>query len=431
VAYPAAEPAPADAQGSTKRDPFHALLALAERHGDVAPYRSGRNRAFLVNHPDLVRHVLADNAANYRKDTFINERFRVAVADGLLTSEGVVWRRDRRLMQPAFHRDRLASLASAIVAAVATVSDRWAGIAGSGRTVDMTAEMGSLTLRITAAVLFGADISTSARGIGRLISNVMAHLPSPENSAFRAAKHRVEALADDVIERRRSTGPAGDLLSLLQEARDEQTGEGMGAQQLRDQVITLLVAGYETTANALSWTWYLLSQNPDSMRGLQDELGSVLRGSMPDGGTLPQLSRTRMVIEEALRLYPPAWILGRRALSDDRLGDRPLPAGSVVAISPYALHRHPAFWEQPDRFDPSRFAPALAATRHRFAYIPFGAGPRLCIGHNLAMMEAQLALAALAARFSPQLVPGAVVVPERRFTLRPRGGLPMTIRLTG
>ncbi|HCP61551.1 MAG TPA: hypothetical protein DIU14_03650, partial [Actinobacteria bacterium] len=206
------------------RDPFHALLALAERHGDVAPYRSGREEAFLVNHPDLVRHVLADNAANYRKDTFINERFRVGVADGLLTSEGAVWRRDRRLMQPAFHRDRLAALASGIVAEVATVCDRWDGIARSGRIVDMTAEMGTLTLRLTARVLFGADISGPARRMGRLISEAMAHLPSPDNAGFRAAKQRVEALADDVIERRRTTASGGDLLSLLLEARDEETG---------------------------------------------------------------------------------------------------------------------------------------------------------------------------------------------------------------
>jgi len=409
----------------------HALLALAERHGDVAPYRSGREEAFLVNHPDLVRHVLADNAANYRKDTFINERFRVGVADGLLTSEGAVWRRDRRLMQPAFHRDRLAALASGIVAEVATVCDRWDGIARSGRIVDMTAEMGTLTLRLTARVLFGADISGPARRMGRLISEAMAHLPSPDNAGFRAAKQRVEALADDVIERRRTTASGGDLLSLLLEARDEETGEGMSAQHLRDQVITLLIAGYETTANALSWTWYLLSQNPEAMGSLQGEVANVLRGAMPDSGTLPQLPWTRMVVEEALRLYPPAWILGRRALLDDRLGDRRLPAGSVVAISPYVLHRHPVFWEQPDLFEPSRFTPELVAARHRFSYLPFGAGPRLCIGHNLAMLEAQLALATLAQGFSPRLVPGAVVVPERRFTLRPRGGLPMTIHRSG
>jgi cytochrome P450 len=214
---------------------------------------------------------------------------------------------------------------------------------------------------------------------------------------------------------------------MLLEARDEETGEGMNDEQLRDQVVTLLVAGFETTANALNWTWYLLSENPEAMGTLQGEVGTALSAGMPGERTLPLLPWTRMVVEEALRLYPPAWILGRRAISDDRLGNRPLPAGSVVAISPYVLHRHPAFWEKPDMFEPSRFTPERIAARHRFSYIPFGAGPRLCIGHNLAMMEAQLAVATLARDFSPRLVPGVDVVPERRFTLRPKGGLPMTI----
>jgi cytochrome P450 len=353
------------------------LLLLAERHGDVAPYRSGRESAFLINHPDFVRHVLADNAANYRKDTLIKERFRIGVAEGLLTSEGIVWHRDRRLMQPAFHRERLASMSGGILVEVIPVRERWQALAGSGRTVDMAAEMGTLTLRITARVLFGADVSASARGLGQLIAEAMVHLPSPDHPEFQAVKRRVEELADEVIGHRRGTGEGGDLLSMLLEARDEQTGEGLSLQQLRDQVITLLVAGYETTANALSWTWYLLSQNSEAMRTLQGELEAALPGGVPGDGTVPGLPYTRMVLEEAMRLYPPAWILGRRALSDDRLDGHPIPAGSVVAISPYVLHRHPAFWEEPERFEPLRLSSGRVADRHRFSYIPFGAGPRL------------------------------------------------------
>ncbi len=409
------------------RDPFGQLHALLRRHGDFAPYRAGRETAYLVNHPTYIRHVLADNAANYSKETSINGAFREAVADGLLTSEGPVWRRQRRMMQPAFQRDRLTALAAGMMEEIVVTRDRWDHLADTGEIVDMTEEMGSLTLRITARGLFGADLAEQAEGIGRGIGEAMSHLRGPDHPEFQEPKAHVYDLAARIVAEHGEGGDPPDVLSLLLRARDGGDGEALTPVEVRDQVITLLVAGYETTANAMSWTWYLLSEHPEASRSLRGELEAVLAGRVPDAGSMARLPYSRMVIEESMRMYPPAWILGRRALAEDRLGDHVVPEGSVVAISPYLVHRHPSFWEEPERFDPLRFTPDRVSARTPFSYIPFGAGPRLCIGHNLAMIEAQLILATLGQRFAPRLVADHPVVPERRFVLRPKGGLPMKV----
>jgi cytochrome P450 len=228
--------------------------------------------------------------------------------------------------------------------------------------------------------------------------------------------------------RRRSGEGEHDLLTMLMEARDEDTGEPMSDLQLRNEVVTLILAGYETTANSLSWTWYLLSRHPEVNANVRAELAAVLGGREPQFRDLGALSLTRRTLDESLRLYPPAWIMGRRALGDDRLGDVDIPEGSVLALSPYITHRNPAYWDDPERFDPDRMRETKASLRKPFAYFPFGGGPRLCIGHNMAMLEAQLIIGTIAQRFDMRLVEGHQVVPERLFVLRPRGGLPMTIR---
>jgi cytochrome P450 len=410
------------------RDPFRYLMGLARKHGPVAPYRAGTERAFLVDDADLIRHVLADNHANYSKGTFINSQFKEAVADGLLTLEGADWRRERRLMQPAFHLERLNTLGTAMTDATLAMLERWEGFADSGRVVDMTVEMGSLTMTITARSLFGADIAEDVEEIGRQIGRGVVALAAPHKPEFTSAKARLLHTVDRMIAARRAN-PHGepDLLTMLMEARDEDTGEPMSDDQLRNEVVTLILSGYETTANSVSWTWYLLSQHPEALAAVRAELAAVLGGREPRFRDLGAISLTRRTLDESLRLYPPAWILGRRALGEDRLGDVTVPPGSVLALSPYVTHRNPRYWDDPERFDPERMREGKAARRKPFAYFPFGGGPRLCIGHNMAMLEAQLIIGTVAQRFDLRVAEGHQVVPERLFVLRPRGGLPMTL----
>jgi len=293
-------------------------------------------------------------------------------------------------------------------------------------------EMSSLTLRITVKALFGTDIAEHVETVGKQIAEALAIVLSPDRPAMINAKQTVQRLLIQIIDDRlRSPAGSPDLLDMLREARDEDTGEPMSREELLDQMMTLLLAGYETTANALGWTWYLLSQNPGPAATLRAELASVLAGRVPTVQDLSLLPYNRMVLEETMRLYPPAWILGRRALADDRLGDQTIPAGSVVAISPALTHRHPKHWDDPERFDPERFTKERSTGRKPFAYFPFGGGPRLCIGHNFAMLEAQLIIATVAQRYAPRLLPGHMVEAERLFVLRPRGGLPMTLERAG
>ncbi|MDP3767798.1 MAG: cytochrome P450, partial [Dehalococcoidia bacterium] len=252
--------------------------------------------------------------------------------------------------------------------------------------------------------------------------------PTPTNLRFRRAMRTLDDIVYGMIEARRNNGAdKDDLLSMLLEARDEETGEGMSDKQLRDEVFTMFTAGHETTAAALAWTWYLLSQHPEAEGRLHNELGSVLSGRTPGLDDLQRLPYTRMVIEETLRLYPPVWSIGRMALREDTVLGYRIPAKGQVLLSSYVTHRHPEFWDEPERFDPERFAPERAASRPRYAYFPFGGGPRQCIGNEFAMMEAQLALATLAQRYRLRLVPGQVVEPEPAVTLRPRHGVMVTV----
>jgi cytochrome P450 len=412
-----------------RRDPFRSLLALSRRGGDVARYRAGAEAAFLINDPDHVKHILVDNHANYTKTTVINSLFKEAVADGLLTSEGEDWWRQRRLMQPAFYRERVAGIGDGVIEATLAMMERWEPHARSGEPLDVAVEMGSLTLRITTRALFSVDISEHADSLGHQIAEGLGHMIAPSHPEFVRSRARVEDTVTTIIERRRHDLRAStDLLALLLAARDQDTGEGMTDREVRDQVITLMLAGYETTANALCWTWYLLSQNPRPMRVLRDEVRSVLGGRTPTVADLQRLPYNRMVLDESMRLYPPAWILGRRAVAEDKLGEHVIPAGSVVAMSPYAMHRNPDLWDEPEEFRPERFTREQSVARTPFAYFPFGGGPRLCIGHNFALLEAQLITATVAQTYALELVPGRRVVPERRFVLRPRDGLLMMVR---
>jgi cytochrome P450 len=421
-----------------RRNPIAVFVDVARSFGDVAYLKIGPRRGYLVTHPDHIRHVLQDNARNYHKSP-LYDKLRVSLGNGLLTSEDGYWLRQRRMAQPAFHRQRIEALASVMAEAANETAARWEPIAARGEPIDISDEMMRLTQAIVLRTLLGADLGPFAGELDRAWAIVNQHIgtnfwslgllerwPTPKNRRFRRALDVLDRAVFHIInERRRAGCESNDLLSMLLFARDEETGQAMTDRQLRDEVMTILLAGHETTSLALAWTWYLLSQHPDAQRRLENELDSVLGGRLPAYNDLGSLPYTRMVIEEALRLYPPAWGFSRQAIGSDEIGGFHLPRGWLVFLIPFVMHRHRAYWAEPESFDPERFAPERSSARPKFVYLPFGAGPRQCIGNQFAMIEAQLALATLAQRYRLALVPGPPVEPWPLITLRPRHGIKM------
>ena len=423
-----------------RRDPLAAFTTLTRRHGHVVCFR-GLYRAYQITHPRDIEHVLQTNAQNYTKGRNY-KKFIPATGNGLLVSDGALWRRQRRLAQPAFHRQRLAAFAAVMAREAEAHARRWQQLAGSGRPLDVAEEMMHLTLRIVGLTMFTTDLTAETDLIGRSLKVIRAHsiramwrpvnfpvwVPTPSNRRFRRALADGDRVMHQLIAARRSGEVQNDdLLSLLLRARDEETGEGMSDEQLRAEVVTIIGAGHESTAVTLSWTWYLLSQHREAEERLHEELGRELSGRTPTLEDLPRLTYTTMVIEEAMRLYPPAWALSRTAVGADTLGGYPVAAGSEALMIPYVTHRHPDFWDDPDEFRPERFAPAAKESRPRFSYLPFGAGPRQCIGQHFAMTEMLTIIAVLAQRFRLRLAPGGAVEPEASITLRPREGVPVIL----
>ncbi len=421
------------------RKPLEAIGTDWRRYGDVVRYRLGTMQVFLVVHPDGVNQVLQENHRNYVKSVDYQILKRV-LGEGLLTSEGPLWLRQRRLMAPMFHRQRIAEFGATMVDSTLKMLDHWSSLASQGSTFDVCNEMMHLTLEIVARVLFkvelagemaheiGRDVTVSNERLGQFdLGTLLPWLPTPRNREFRRAIRSLDAIVAGIIADHRSSGrDRGDLLSLLLAARDQDTGEAMSDQQVRDEALTLILAGHETTANALAWTWYLLSQNPDVERNLHAELADVLGGRAPAAADLPNLRYTSMVIDESMRLYPPAWSVGRSPVADDEILGFTIPKGSSVMLSQWLTHRHPDFWENPEQFDPDRFSPERSANRPRYAYFPFGGGPRQCIGNVFALTEANLILAAVAQKYRLRLAPGHRVELQPLVTLRPRYGLKMT-----
>jgi cytochrome P450 len=423
-----------------RRDPVGVFMRGALRFGDVVYYRIGPRRGYLLTNPEDVRHVLQDNARNYHKSP-LYDKLRLFLGNGLLTSEDDLWLRQRRIAQPAFHRQRVTALAGVMGEAARDTAARWQPFAAAGQPVDVDEEMMRLTRTVVVRALLGADLGPFTSTIDQAWAIVNQHVgesfwslgftdkwPTQRNRRFQAARAVLRGAVDHVItERRRNPSDSDDLLSMLTSARDEETGEAMTDEQLKVEVTTFLLAGQETTSLALTWTWYLLSQNPRARQRLEGELDAVLDGRPPEYPDLANLPYLRMVIDEAMRLYPPAWGFSRQALADDRLGGFHLPRGWLAFVIPYVLHRLPAFWTDPDAFDPERFSPERSADRPKFAYIPFGAGPRQCIGNQFALIETQLIVATLAQAYRLQLVPGHSAEPWPLITLRPRYGMPMII----
>jgi len=438
-----------------RREPLPTLFRAWRECGDVVRLRFGAVNPHLVLHPDGVQHVLQTNARNYDKQTRGFNKLKLALGEGLLTSEGALWRKQRRAIQPAFHKERLEGFAAIMTEAAASMLDGWDKRREPLDALDIVEEMTALTLDIIARTMFSAELGADSKSLADMVTLAGRHinsritsltgmldfwerLPTPANRRFWAALRQGDGLIQKVIERRRGGDadpleaselggePRGDLLSMLMASRDQETGEAMSDQQLRDEVVTIFSAGHETTAQALTWTFYLLSTHPEAEQRLRDEVRAALGDAPPSLADLPRLGYAARVIKEAMRLFPPAWAISRRAEAEDRIGGYRIPAQGFVLLCPYLTHRHPDFWENPEGFDPDRFLPERSQGQHRFAYVPFGAGARMCIGSNFAMMEAQLVLASIVQRYRLSLVPGHPVELEPLITLRSRTGMRMT-----
>jgi cytochrome P450 len=425
---------------AVRRDVLGFFTETARVHGAVARYRLGPLRSYLVTHPDGVKRVLQDHVTNYTKDHVTYGMIRWIGGNGLITSQGDFWLRQRRLAQPAFHRQRISAMAGMMTRATHELLERWEPEASRGQPLHVGPEMMGLTLRIVGDALLGGKVAEKTAVVGRsfdVINAQLAHrfrafnilppvLPTRADRLFRDSLRRLRGVVRDLItERRKSSEDRGDLLSMFMHARDEETGARMDDAQLTDEAVTVMVAGHETTASTLSWIWALLHQHPEAEARLHAEVDGVLAGRAPALEDLPHLPYARMVVDEALRLYPPVYVLGRKVLEDDELCGFRIRGGSSVDLSPYATHRLPEFWEEPEQFRPERFTPEQVARRPRFAYFPFLGGPRQCIGNAFALMEAQLILVCIAQRFRLRMVPGYTPTPEPLITLRPVGGLPM------
>jgi cytochrome P450 len=422
-----------------RRDPVGFLTGLAQTYGDIVHFKFGSQDVFLLNHPDYIKDVLVTNSRQFHKSRGL-EFARRFLGNGLLTSEDEFHRRQRRLVQPAFHRDRIAAYGAVMTEYSVRLRERWE----DGGVVDVAQEMMTLTLSIVAKTLFDADVEAEAKAIGQALTDVMHsfrrvtlpfaefldRLPLPSNRRFRRARERLDTTIYRIIRERRERGvDRGDLLSMLLLAQDEEENGGcMTDLQVRDEAMTLFLAGHETTANALTWTWYLLSQNPDAEARLQEELAAVLAGRLPTLEHVPRLRYTEMVFSESMRLYPPAWAIGRRAMTPYPIDDYVLPQRSIVLMSPFVMHHDSRFFPDPYRFDPERWTPEAQAKRPKFSYFPFGGGPRVCIGESFAWLEGILVLATLAQKWRMRLVPGHPVELRPLITLRPKYGMRMNLK---
>ncbi len=417
-----------------QRDRLAFVSQMAAQYGDIVSYRIGPTRLFQVNHPEGVQHILQRNHANYTKDTRAIGLVRLIGGNGLFTSEGDFWLRQRRLMQPGFHRQRLAGFAGLMTDAAEQMGKNWAAAVQAGRPVSVAQDMVQLTLGVVVKALFSTDISADALAISEALTFLLGDItfrfdrmwypppsvPTPHNRQFRRALRALDESVYRIIRDRKEGRSGGaDLLAMLMEAADEETGARMSDAQLRDEVVTIMVAGHETTANALHVGLAPAFGESGSRRPDCTRRWMQCRATDRLVEDLARLSYTRMVFEETLRLYPPVWLFDRKAIADDEICGYRVRAGDTVILSPYVTHRLPEFWEAPNQFEPERFEPGQVNRRIRYAYFPFGGGPRQCIGNNFALMEGTLVLATLARRFRLRPVAGHSVVPRPLAALRP------------
>jgi cytochrome P450 len=423
-----------------KRDPL-GVVSRASRLGGVVQLDFPSLRVFLLSDPKDAEHVLHDHVRQYGKQTRGYAALRHVLGNGLLTSEGSFWLRQRRLAQPAFQKERMAGWAQVMVDSTNALLDAWAPRLKSGEAFDVHEDMMRLTLRVVGQALLSTDVTASAGTVGVALDRVLHLLtsramrvvpwpdwvPTPETVQLKRAKAQLDDVVNGIIAERRQKGAGDDLLGMFMTTTDADTGERMDDEQLRDEVMTMLLAGHETTANALSWTFTLLGKAPHVERKLHEELDTVLQGRAPTAADWPKLKYTSAVLHEALRLYPPVWILGRRAEVDDVIGGVRIPKDSLVFVSSWLLHRNPQMWTDPEAFDPERWM-GEQKPKGRCTFMPFSSGPRKCIGDQFALLEGVLVLARLMQRVHLSLVPGRPVEPDPVFTLRPKDGVWVTAK---
>ena len=418
---------------------FMFLLRLSRECGSIGTFRVGSRTILYLNSPELVHAVLVEHAYDFEKTPNMRTYMSPMVGNGLLTSENEFHKRQRKLAAPAFQHRRIATYADTMV----NYANRFQGQWTDGQTIDVAYEMMRLTLWIACKTLFDVDVLGEAEELGQALNTALRHIrsdysdlvhishrwPTRHNRRFREAIARLDATTYQIIVERREAGEErGDLLSMLLRAQDEDDGSFMSDIQLRDEVMTLILAGHETTANALAWTWSLLAQHPQVYAQVRDEVDRVLGERAPTVADLPYLSYTLQVFKEAMRLYPPAYVIGRQAARSVEIGGYHLPAGSVIMISPYTLHRRADSFPAPGRFAPERFAPGAEERLPHHAYLPFGDGPRICVGKHFALMEGHLILATLVQHVTFELVARQHIEPEPLVTLRPRHGIKVIVR---
>jgi cytochrome P450 len=422
-------------------DPLNFYTKMQKEHGDYIKYQLfPKMYMYGLYHPDAVQHVL--QKSNYRKPDFFYGATRIFFGMGLFTNEGDSWLKQRRLAQPAFNKKRLEDLSRSMVESIQSTIKEWENYP-DGQEINFSEKMMKLTLKVLSTSLFSMDISDSANQFGKAlrggfeyVNYKMNHpltvplwVPTSTNKNFFEDRSIIHKVVDEIITaRRKEKKDYGDLLDMLINARDDDSGEIMNDQQLRDEVITILVAGHDTTSAALSWTFYLLSQNPEQKKYLLDEVDSVLSGRIPGFADLEKLNYTKMVFEESMRLYPPAHGLPRESTEDDEINGYLIRKKIPIALSQHVTHRHPEFWEKPNDFYPEHFARENVEKRHKFAYFPFGGGSRMCIGLHYAMVEAQLIIDSLLQRFDFELAKDQIVVPDPTFTLMPKNGIRMHLK---
>ncbi len=421
-----------------RADSLGKTMALVREYGDILCFRVGPRRIFLLSHPDHAEQVMGFNNKNYDKGLYAFQIMKAFFGEGLFTSDGNFWRRQRKLVQPGFHSSRIAGFGQTMVRNTEEMLAEWETIQ---QPVEMYEEMVKLVLCSICSVLFGVDarkesgdfhhgfkiVNDTIIGRIRSVNPASRWLPTPNNLAFWATGRHLHKIVEEMVVRRRADQEdRGDLLSMLLQARYE-TGEPMTAEQIRDEVMIQIFAGHETTANSLTFTWYLLDRNPHTRERLEEELERVLGGRLPTVADLEQLEYTRAVVLESLRMYPPAHVIVRRAVNDDVMAGYDIPANSNVMVSTYATQRHPKFWDHPEVFDPLRFIPERSETRPYFAYFPFGGGPRVCIGNAVGKMNAVLSLATIAQRVRVHVPADYTLVPAARILVCPKYGLPATI----
>ena len=418
-----------------RSDPLKFFTTLAREHGDIVRFRVGDHEhdIFLLNHPDYIRDVLVTQDRNFTK-WFAVDRIKEVLGEGLFVSEGEFHRRQRRLSQPAFHGERIATYAAEMVSLARRLRERWS----EGAVLDISREMNWLAMMIVGRTLFGANVESDSEEIRDALDEILEQfersiLPNAERDDFEKALQRLDATVYRIIQQRRASNEdRGDLLSMLLHAQDTE-GEGarMSDLQLRDEAMTIFLAGHETSANAMAWTWYLLSQNPEWEKKLHDEIDDHLDGRSPRIGDVFELAVTGRIFAEALRLYPPLWAVGRRAMVECQIGPFAIPAGSVVILSSFVTQRDPRWFPDPLRFDPDRWQAEAKAERPRFSYFPFSAGSRSCLGEAFATTEGILCLATIAQKWKFQLAPDAKIALQPQLTLRARHGIRMIAEARG